>query len=94
MLPHRRCKRRPLIQGFSETPPYKGKRSQSRTEYQRQSWFRRLQHWQAGQEGTISELKGRYGLNRTLYRGLAGCGCWIGGAIGQVDLKPGSNVKL
>ncbi len=37
--------------------PYKGKRSRSRTEYERQSWFRRLQRWRAGQEGTISELK-------------------------------------
>jgi ElaB/YqjD/DUF883 family membrane-anchored ribosome-binding protein len=67
--------------------PYKGKRSQSRTEYERQSWFRRLQHWRAGQEGTISELKRRYGLNRTLYRGLACCRCWIGGAIWGYNLN-------
>jgi IS5 family transposase len=61
--------------------PFKGKRSRRRTKYERQPWFRRLQRWRAGQEGTISELKRRYGLNRTLYRGQAGCRRWVGGAI-------------
>lgn len=41
---------------------YRGKHSRSRTEHERQPWFRRLQRWRAGQEGTISEPKRRYGL--------------------------------
>lgn len=40
--------------------PYKGKRSWRRTEYERQPWFRRLQRWRSGQEGTISVLKRRF----------------------------------
>lgn len=67
--------------------PYKGKRSRSRTEHERQSWFRRLQRWRAGQEGTISVLKRRYGLDRTLYRLLGGCRCWVGGAIWGYNLN-------
>ncbi|ACA59226.1 ISNCY-like element ISCde2 family transposase [Candidatus Desulforudis audaxviator] len=67
--------------------PYKGKRSHSRTGHERQSWFRRLQRWRAGQEGTISVLKRRYGLKRTLYRGLAGCRRWVGGAVWGYNLN-------
>lgn len=72
--------------------PYKGKRSRNRTEYERQSWFRRLQRWRAGQEGTISELKRRYGLNRTLYRGLTGCRRWVGGAVWGYNLNRIANL--
>lgn len=67
--------------------PFKGKRSRRRTEHERQPWFRRLQRWRAGQEGTISELKRRYGLDRTLYRGLDGCRRWVGGAIWGYNLN-------
>jgi len=67
--------------------PCRGKRSRRRTEHERQSWFRRLQRWRAGQEGTISELKRRYGLDRTLYRGLDGCRRWVGGAIWGYNLN-------
>jgi len=67
--------------------PFKGKRSRRRIEHERQSWFRRLQQWRAGQEGTISELKRRYGLDRTLYRGLNGCRRWVDGAIWGYNLN-------
>lgn len=67
--------------------PYKGKRSRRRTEYERQPWFRRLQRWRSGQEGTISVLKRRYGLGRTLYRGLDGARRWVGGAIWGYNLN-------
>ena len=66
--------------------PRRGKRSASRTAHERQPWFRRLQRWRAGQEGTISVLKRRYGLDRTLYRGLAGCQRWVGEAIWGYNL--------
>jgi len=66
--------------------PFKGKRSRQRTKHERQPWFRRLQRWRSGQEGTISVLKRRYGLGRTLYRGLNGCKRWVGGAIWGYNL--------
>lgn len=61
--------------------PRKGKLSGRRRAYERQSWFKRLQHWRAGQEATISVLKRRYGLDRTLYRGVDGSRRWVGGVI-------------
>ena len=67
--------------------PYKGKLSSKRQAYERQSWFRRLQRWRAGQEATISVLKRRYGLNRTLYRGLNGSKRWVGGVIWGYNLN-------
>lgn len=67
--------------------PYKGKRSCQRTEHERQPWFRRLQRWRSGQEGTISVLKRGYGLDRTLYCGWAGCKRWVGGAIWGYNLN-------
>jgi IS5 family transposase len=67
--------------------PQIGKRSASRTAHERQPWFRRLQRWRAGQEGTISVLKRRYGMDRTLYRGLAGCRRWVGEAIWGYNLN-------
>ncbi|HAA89878.1 MAG TPA: hypothetical protein DCE07_04810, partial [Peptococcaceae bacterium] len=45
------------------------------------------QRWRAGQEGTISELKRRYGVGRTLYREHAGCRRWVGGVIWGYNLK-------
>ena len=67
--------------------PFKGKRSQQRIKYEQQFWFQRLQRWRAGQEGTISELKRRYGMGRTLYRGIDGCRRWVGGAIWGYNLN-------
>lgn len=67
--------------------PFRGKRSRRRTDHERQSWFRRLQRWRSGQEGTISVLKRCNGLDRTLYRGLNGCKRWVGGAIWGYNLN-------
>lgn len=67
--------------------PFMGKRSASRTVHERQPWFRRLQRWRAGLEGTISVLKRRYGLGRTLYRGLSGCQRWVGEVIWAYNLN-------
>jgi IS5 family transposase len=67
--------------------PHIGKRSASRTAHERQPWFRRLQRWRAGQEGTISVLKRRYGMDRTLYSGLAGCQRWVGEVIWGYNLN-------
>lgn len=66
--------------------PCRGKQSVKRLGHERQSWFRRLQRWRAGEEATISVLKRRYGLDRTLYRGEEGCRRWVGGAIWGYNL--------
>lgn len=66
--------------------PCRGKPSIKRCGYERQSWFRRLQSWRAGEEATISVLKRRYGLDRTLYRGEEGSRRWVGGAIWGYNL--------
>jgi len=67
--------------------PRRGKESDKRREYERQSWFRRLQRWRAGQEATISVLKRRYGLDRTLYRGADGSRRWVGEAVWGYNLR-------
>ena len=67
--------------------PVTGKRSPTRRQYERQSWFKRLQCWRAGQEGRISVLKRRYGLDRTRYRGYTGAKRWVGGVIWGANLR-------
>lgn len=67
--------------------PFRGKCSGKRREHEGQSWFRRLQRWRAGGEATISVLKRRYGMDRTLYRGLDGARRWVGGAIWAYNLN-------
>ncbi|MEW6048859.1 MAG: transposase [Bacillota bacterium] len=66
--------------------PCRGKQSVKRRRHERQSWFRRLQRWRAGEEATISVLKRRYGLDRTSYRGEEGSRRWVGGAIWGYNL--------
>jgi len=68
--------------------PFKGKRKHIRTEYERQPWFRRLQRWRAGQEGTIQAIeKALLFSDRTLYWGHAGCRRWVGGVIWGYNLN-------
>lgn len=61
--------------------PRPGKISQARKAHQHQRWFRRLQRWRAGGEGTISLLKRKYGMRRTPLRGLDGARCTVAGAV-------------
>jgi IS5 family transposase len=58
--------------------PRKGKLSESRKKFQSQSWFKRLQHWRAGGEATISVLKRKYGLKCSRFRGDRGTKTWVG----------------
>lgn len=67
--------------------PRKGKLSKKRRSYQKQSWFRRLQRFRAGGEATISLLKRKYGLKRTLLRGHSGAKVWVGWSILTYNLK-------
>lgn len=66
--------------------PYKGKKSAVRKAYEKQPWFRRLQRWRAGGEATISVLKRKYGLRRSLFRGTLGTKCWVGNSIFAYNL--------
>jgi IS5 family transposase len=61
--------------------PARGKVSQERRQYQRQSWFKRLQRFRAGSEARISLLKRKFGLRRSLMRGDAGTKIWVGQGI-------------
>jgi IS5 family transposase len=67
--------------------PRSGKLSPTRQAYQRQRWFRNLQRWRAGGEGTISLLKRKYGLRRSRLRGHRGVRCWVAGAIWAHNLN-------
>lgn len=58
--------------------PARGKLSQKREEHQNQSWFRRLQRFRAGCEGSISFLKRCCGWDRSRLRGVQGVGIFAG----------------
>jgi IS5 family transposase len=61
--------------------PARGKISEARRAYQKQSWFKRLQRFRAGGEAKISLLKRKFGLRRSLMRGDAGVKIWVGQGI-------------
>ena len=55
--------------------------------YEKESWYKRLQRFRAGIEGTISLLKRKYGLKRSLYKGTAGSRQWVGFGIMTYNLQ-------
>jgi IS5 family transposase len=61
--------------------PARGKVSKERRKEQKQPWFRRLQRFRAGSEGRISLLKRKFGLDRSLMRGILGTEIWVGQGI-------------
>lgn len=67
--------------------PKKGKKSKTQALHEKQRWFRRLQAWRAGGEGTISILKRKYGLGRSLSRGHQGVSTWVGFGILAYNLR-------
>lgn len=66
--------------------PARGKISKERRQYQRQSWFKRLQRFRAGCEAKISLLKRKFGLGRSRMRGDTGAKIWIGQGIFTYNL--------
>ena len=66
--------------------PKRGKKSRTRSEYEKQRWFKAGQRFRAGSEGTISVLKRRHGLNRCLNTGDNAYERWIGWAIISANL--------
>jgi IS5 family transposase len=67
--------------------PRRGKVGWQRDIYQRQWWFSHYQKWRAGVEATISVLKRRFGLGRSLSRGHQGTSCWVGYGVLAYNLR-------
>jgi IS5 family transposase len=61
--------------------PVRGKASRERFIEQKQSWFRRLQHFRASSEGRISLLKRVFGLDSSPMRANQGTEIWVGQGI-------------
>lgn len=55
--------------------------------YEKERWYKRLQRFRAGIEGTISLLKRKYGLKRSRYKGTAGNRQWVGLGIMAYNLQ-------
>jgi IS5 family transposase len=73
--------------------PRPGRISTARKAHQQQRWFRSLQRWRAGGEGTISLLKRKYGMRRTRLRGHSGTRCWVAGAVWAHNLTRLATMK-
>jgi IS5 family transposase len=67
--------------------PRRGWLTYERRDYQSQFWFKYLQRWRAGEEAQISLLKRRYGLGRSLSRGINGTKTWVGLGILAYNLR-------
>jgi len=61
--------------------PKVGRLSKTEKMHQRKMWFRQLQRFRCGIEGSISMLKRKFGLGRVLAKGSAGTAIWTGLAI-------------
>jgi IS5 family transposase len=61
--------------------PYAGKAPPERVAHEKQAWFRRGYRWRAGEEGRISVLKRRYGLDRCPDHGEEGFERWVGWGV-------------
>jgi IS5 family transposase len=67
--------------------PRRGWITYERRDYQSQSWFKYLQRWRAGEEAQISYLKRKYGIGRSLSRGIKGTKTWVGLGILAYNLR-------
>jgi transposase, IS5 family len=67
--------------------PKPGAKSDKRTAYEQQRWFRRGREWRAGIEGRISGLKRRHKLERCRYHGTAGMERWVGWGVIAHNLR-------
>lgn len=72
--------------------PRPGKLTAARKAHQPQRWFRSLQRWRAGGEGTISLLKRKYGIGRTRLHGHNDARCWVAGAVWAHNLTRLANM--
>jgi len=61
--------------------PRKGKTGLARQRHERRAAFRTLVKWRTGCEGRISNLKHRYGWDRTRLDGIDGARIWTGHGV-------------
>jgi hypothetical protein len=66
--------------------PKRGRLSKAEKIHQRKTWFRQLQRFRCGIEGSISMLKRKFGLRRVLGKGSAATAVWTGLAIFAYNL--------
>lgn len=53
---------------------------------QRRAWFKALMAFRAGIEGSLSFLNRKFGLKRSMFRGDAGAGIWVGWVVLTANL--------
>jgi hypothetical protein len=61
--------------------PKTGRLSQERIQHQAQSWFKELQRWRGGIEGSIGHVKRDFGCDRTKLKGEEGSSTWAGWGV-------------
>jgi transposase, IS5 family len=66
--------------------PKVGRLSRTEKRHQRTKWFRRLQRFRCGIEGSISMLKRKFSLGRVLAKGSQATAIWTGWAIFSYNL--------
>jgi IS5 family transposase len=67
--------------------PRRGWINYERRDFQSQFWFKYLQRWRAGGEALISHIKRKYGIGRSLSRGINGTKTWVGLGILAYNLR-------
>jgi len=66
--------------------PKPGRKSDTRRQYEHQSWFKRGRRFHVGVEGRISVLKRKHGLDRCLDHGQDGFERWVGWGVIAANL--------
>lgn len=66
--------------------PWRGHAPPNIRAKQHRPWFRRIMAFRAGMEGSISFLSRRFGFKRSMLRGNAGTGIWVGWCIIAANL--------
>ena len=61
--------------------PARGRLSATRSQQQKQRWFRRVLRWRAGCEATISTLKHPFSMWRATYKGGFGFERYVGWCV-------------
>jgi IS5 family transposase len=61
--------------------PARGRLSATRSQQQKQRWFRRAMRWRAGGEATISTLKHPFSMGRATYKGELGFQRYVGWCV-------------
>lgn len=67
--------------------PACGKLSEARAKHQEEAWFKRLQRWRAGSEGSISYFQRKFGGDRSRLRGRGGASIWAGWGVVSHNLN-------